>query len=260
MHPPVADLSSVRILVSNDDGIGAPGIKVLEKVARSLSSDVWVVAPETEQSAAGHSLTIRRPLRVRRVSRRRFAVDGTPTDAVLLGINHVLKDNKPALVLSGVNRGGNLGEDVTYSGTVAAAMEATILGVPAIAFSQYYGPDCPVRWSTAEHWAPEIVRRVTRAGWGRNVLMNVNFPDVAADRVTGIEITRQGKRKIGDELSERFDPRGDPYIWIGAQRAEDRGVRGTDLEAVSRGAVSVTPLCVDLTDRGTMDALAECFR
>lgn len=259
MYPPVVDLSNLRILVSNDDGVHAPGIKVLEKIARAISKDVWVVAPEAEQSAAGHSLTIRRPLRVRQLSRRRFAVDGTPTDAVLLGINHVMKGRRPDLVLSGVNRGANLGEDVTYSGTVAAAMEATILGVPSIAFSQYYTPDHPVRWSTAEHWAPEIIRRVTSVGWGRNVLINVNFPDVHADKVTGIEITRQGKRKIGDELSERFDPRGEPYIWIGAQRAEDRSSPGTDIEAVVRGAVSVTPLCVDLTDRDTMRALATTF-
>ncbi|CAA7623737.1 5'/3'-nucleotidase SurE [Magnetospirillum sp. UT-4] len=259
MHPPMDNLADLRILISNDDGINAPGIKVLEKVARAISKDVWVVAPETEQSAAGHSLTIRRPLRVRQVSRRRYAVDGTPTDAVLLGINHVLKGRRPDLVLSGINRGGNLGEDVTYSGTVAAAMEATILGVPAIAFSQYYGPDQPVRWATAEHWAPEIIRRVTRVGWGRNVLINVNFPDVPHGQVTGIEVTRQGKRKIGDELSERLDPRGDPYIWIGAQRAEDRSTPGTDIEAVTRGAVSVTPLCVDLTDRDTMRALATVF-
>ncbi|MBC7906931.1 MAG: 5'/3'-nucleotidase SurE [Rhodospirillaceae bacterium] len=258
MHSPIIDLAQARILVSNDDGIHAPGIKVLEKIARAISKDVWTVAPETEQSAAGHSLTIRRPLRVRQVSRRRYSVDGTPTDAVLLGINHILKDKKPTLVLSGVNRGANLGEDVTYSGTVAAAMEATILGIPAIAFSQYYTSDA-VKWSTAEHWAPEIIRKVTRVGWGRNVLMNVNFPDVAADRVTGIEITRQGKRKIGDELTERFDPRGESYIWIGAQRAEERSTVGTDIEAVVRGAISVTPLCVDLTDQGTMRALTTIF-
>lgn len=258
MHPPV-DLANARILISNDDGVHAPGIKVLEKIARAISKDVWVVAPESEQSATGHSLTIRRPLRVRQLSRRRFAVDGTPTDAVLLGINHVLRDKKPDLVLSGINRGGNLGEDVTYSGTVAAAMEATILGVPSIAFSQYYTPDHPVRWSTGEHWAPDIIRRVCRVGWGRNVLINVNFPDVHHDKVSGIEITCQGKRKIGDELSERFDPRGEPYIWIGAQRAEERSTRGTDIEAVVRGAVSVTPLCVDLTDRDTMRALAATF-
>lgn len=259
MHSPIIDLAQARILVSNDDGIHAPGIKVLEKIARAISKDVWVVAPETEQSAAGHSLTIRRPLRVRQLSRRHYSVDGTPTDAVLLGINHILKDRKPTLVLSGVNRGGNLGEDVTYSGTVAAAMEATILGIPAIAFSQYYAPDAPVKWATAAHWAPEIIRKATRVGWGRNVLMNVNFPDCAPDCVTGIEITRQGKRKIGDELSERFDPRGESYIWIGAQRAEDRSTAGTDIEAVVRGAVSVTPLCVDMTHQGTMRALTTVF-
>ncbi|CAA7623521.1 broad specificity 5'(3')-nucleotidase and polyphosphatase [Candidatus Terasakiella magnetica] len=259
MFPPVTDLSALRILISNDDGINAPGIKVLERIARTISKDVWVVAPEQEQSAAGHSLTIRRPLRVRRVSRRRFAVDGTPTDAVLLGVNLVMKGKKPDLVLSGVNRGSNLGEDVTYSGTVAAAMEATILGVPAIALSQFITHPHPVKWGTAEHWAPEIIRRVLAVGWGRNVLMNVNFPDVVASHVTGIEVTRQGKRKLGDEIVERKDPRGESYVWIGAQRAEERSTPGTDIEAVCRGAISVTPLCFDLTDRDGMRALSLAF-
>ncbi|MDA8230000.1 MAG: 5'/3'-nucleotidase SurE [Magnetospirillum sp.] len=259
MFAPLPDLSDVRILVANDDGITAPGIKVLERVARSLSKDVWVVAPENEQSAAGHSLTLRRPLRVRQVSRRRFAVDGTPTDAVLLGINHVLKGRRPALVLSGINRGGNLGEDITYSGTVAAAMEAVILGIPAIALSQQVTPDHPVKWGTAEHWAPDIIRKVTAAGWGRDVLINVNFPDILHTHVTGIEVARQGKRKIGDEVSERTDPRGEPYIWIGGQRADERGPPGTDLETVRRGAIAVTPLCIDLTDRDAMRALEPVF-
>jgi len=259
MFAAIPDLSQARILISNDDGINAPGIKILEKVARSLSKDVWVVAPEHEQSAAGHSLTIRRPLRVRRLSPRRFAVDGTPTDSVLLGINHIIKGRRPDLVLSGVNRGGNLGDDITYSGTVAAAMEAVILGIPAIAFSQFLTPEHPIRWATGEHWAPEIIRRVTSVGWGRNVLINVNFPDAAAADVTGIEVARQGKRKIGDQLAERLDPRGEPYVWIGAQRTEDRGTAGTDLEAIYRGAISVTPLCVDLTDHESMRALAPVF-
>lgn len=259
MFPPVADLSNLRILISNDDGINAPGIKVLERIARSISKDVWVVAPEHEQSAAGHSLTIRRPLRVRQVSRRRFAVDGTPTDSVLLGVNHVMTGKRPDLVLSGINRGSNLGEDVTYSGTVAAAMEATILGIPAIALSQYITHPHPVKWATAEHFAADIIRRVMAVGWGRNVLMNVNFPDVVASHVTGVEVTRQGKRKIGDDIHKRLDPRGEPYIWIGAQRAEERTTPGTDIEAVCRGAISVTPLCFDLTDRDTMQALNKVF-
>lgn len=258
--PSVSDPSGLRILISNDDGINAPGIKVLERIARTISKDVWVVAPETEQSAAGHSLTIRRPLRVRKVSARRFAVDGTPTDAVLLGVNHVLKGRKkPDLVLSGINRGANLGEDVTYSGTVAAAMEGTILGIPAIALSQTLTPPHPVKWGTAEHWAPQVIRALLAKGWSRNVLVNVNFPDVVSGSVTGIEVTRQGKRKIGDEIVERRDPRGEPYVWIGAQRAEDRSTPGTDIEAVVRGAISVTPLCFDLTRHDDMKALETAF-
>jgi 5'-nucleotidase len=260
MFDPISDLSGVRILISNDDGIDAPGLKVLERVAHALTDDVWVVAPETEQSAVAHSLTIRRPLRIRQLSERRFAVDGTPTDSVLLGIRHVLKDKRPNLVLSGINRGGNLGDDVTYSGTVAAAMEGTLLGVPSMAFSQMLTNDHPVKWSTGEHWAGEIIRRATAVGWPRNVLLNVNFPDVTHGRVTGIETVRQGKRKLGDELSERIDPRGETYFWVGGQRTEDAGLPGTDLEAVCRGAVSVTPLCVDFTHARAMVALEQAFQ
>lgn len=260
MPETVADLSLARILVSNDDGAQAPGIAVLERIARSLSGDVWVVAPETEQSGAAHSLTLRRPLRIRQLAERRFAVDGTPTDSVLLGCRHILKDRGPDLVLSGVNRGGNLGDDVTYSGTVAAAIEGTLLGVPSIALSLVVVPDEDEHWATAERFAPEVIRRAVSVGWPDNVCLNVNFPARPPEQVCGIEIVRQGKRKIGEELSERLDPRNEPYIWIGAQRAEDRGAAGTDLEAVHRGAVAVTPLCVDLTSRRTMERLGEVFR
>jgi len=260
MFTPVSDPSPLRILLSNDDGIDAPGIAVLERIARTLSDDVWVVAPEHEQSAASHSLTIRRPLRIRQAGPRHFAVDGTPTDAVLLGVNHILaNDRKPDLVLSGINRGANLGEDVTYSGTVAAAMEATILGVPAIALSQFVTPPNPPKWETAEHWAAKVIRQALAVGWRRNVLININFPDVAPEAVTGLTVTRQGKRKIGDAVIERLDPRGEPYVWIGAQRAEDRGIAGTDLEAVYRGEVTLTPLCFDLTDHPSLEALAAAF-
>jgi 5'-nucleotidase len=256
----ISDLSQARILISNDDGIHAPGIKALERIARKLSKDVWVVAPETEQSAAGHSLTIRRPLRVRKYGTRRFSVDGTPTDAVLLGVNTIIKGKRPDLVLSGVNRGANLGEDVTYSGTVAAAMEAVILGIPAFAFSQCVIHGNDPHWDTAEQWAPKVIQQALSVDWGANILINVNFPDCLPDQVTGIEVARQGKRKIGDELVERLDPRGEPYIWIGAQRFEDSSARGTDIEAAYRGAVSVTPLRVDLTDHPTMSLLSKAFQ
>lgn len=260
MFEPIANLRQARILVSNDDGIDAPGIKMLEKVARSLSDDVWVVAPSSEQSAVAHSLTVRRPLRIHQHSDRRFSVDGTPTDSVLLGVRQVLSDRKPDLVLSGINRGGNMGDDVTYSGTVAAAMEGILLGIPAIAFSQYYQGDHPVKWATGEHWAPEVIRRLCAAGWPRNVLMNVNFPDVLHGSVSGIEAACQGKRAQSDALTERFDPRGEAYYWVGGQRAEDRGQPGSDLDVVSRSAVAVTPLCVDFTHGETLSRLGAVLR
>ncbi len=254
-------LALSRILISNDDGIHAPGLKVLERVAKKLAKEVWTVTPETEQSAASHSLTLRRPLRLRKVSARRFAVDGTPTDSVLLGVNEVMKERQPDLVLSGINRGGNVGEDVTYSGTIAAAMEATLLGFRAIAFSQLYEekPGSAVHWSTAEHWSEEVLRRLAPISWPRNVLINVNFPDLPPDKVTGIEVVRQGKRKIGGQLAYGTDPRGERYFWIGPQRSEDRLRAGTDMEAVSRGAISVTPLVLDLTHTATFNALKGAF-
>jgi 5'-nucleotidase len=253
------DLTRARVLIANDDGLHAPGVKLLARLMRPIVRELWVVTPETEQSAAGHSLTLRRPLRVRKVSARRYAVDGTPTDSVLLGINTVLKERPPDLVLSGINRGANLGEDVTYSGTVAAAMEATLLGFPAIALSQVYGDHRKVKWATAELHAVDVVRRLVAHPWPRGVLMNVNIPNVAAAEVLGIEATRQGRRKIGGALSERHDPRGDTYYWIGAQRARTTYARGTDLEAIERGAISVTPLSMELTHRTTLQALRKVF-
>lgn len=248
------DLGSARILISNDDGIDAPGLKLLEKIAKSLCPDVWVVAPEQEQSGASHSLTLRNPLRIRKRSRRRFAVNGTPTDCVLLAIRQILKEKPPTLVLSGVNAGGNFGEDVTYSGTVAAAMEATLFEIPAIAFSQHYERGNGIRWSVAEAFAGDVIRRLTAAPWPRNTLINVNFPDVSVDAVAGIGVARQGKRKLGENLTERLDPRGVPYYWIGPMRRDPGGEAGTDVAAVTGGWVTVTPINLDLTN---MPALAE---
>ena len=250
------DLAKARILVTNDDGIDAPGIKLLEKAARRLSKDVWTVAPENEQSAVAHGLTIRRPLRIRRVAERRFAVDGTPTDAVLLAIGHILKDHKPTLCFSGINRGANLGDDVTYSGTVAAAMEATLLGVPGVAFSQVFTDRDVVRWATAAKFAPIVVRRLAKTGWPKGVLINVNFPDRDPDKVKGIRAAAQGRHKIGDELIENSDPRGQRYYWIGAMRQSEPDRVGTDLHATNAGYVAVTPLHLDLTHGPTLARLA----
>lgn len=254
------DLSKARILVTNDDGIHADGIQVLERIARSLSDDVWVVAPEAEQSAASHSLTIHRPLRLRQYAEKRYSVDGTPTDCVLLAVNKIMAEGKPTLVLSGVNQGSNIGEDVTYSGTIAAAMEATLLGVPAIALSQHYErADGPPNWASAERWGPEVVRKAVTVAWPRNVLLNVNFPACDPAAVTGIQVVRHGKRKIGDELVERTDPRGRPYVWIGTLRGEADVSPDTDIHVVLSGGIPVTPLFLDLTHVPTLQTLKQAF-
>lgn len=261
MFEPPLDLSTARILVTNDDGINAPGLRVLERVAQGFSGDVWVVAPETEQSGTGHSLTLSRPLRHRRLGPRRHAVDGSPTDCVLFAIAHVLEGRKPDLVLSGVNRGGNLGEDITYSGTVAAAMEATLLGVPAVAFSQVTGPAGePVHWGTAEHHAPDILRLLTGVAWPTDVFMNVNFPNRLAEETAGTRIVAQGRRQSDFNIIALTDPRGNDYYWIGPQQfGELLRKDDTDYHAIEDGAVSVTPLHVDLTHDKTLQRLREAF-
>jgi 5'-nucleotidase len=246
-------------LVTNDDGIYAPGLKILEKIARRLTDDVWTVAPEVEQSGASHSLTSRRPLRLRQDSRKRYAVDGTPTDCVMLGVRNLLKDRWPDLVLSGINPGANLADDVTYSGTVSAAMEGALLGVPSIAFSQVVSGGRAVKWSTAEQWAGPVISKLLAAGWPKNVLINVNFPEVPAAQVVGIALARQGKRLPGEAFAERLDPRGQPYFWLAPQRAGDLGQRGSDLEAVSQGKIAVTPLTIDLTSGTTLKRLASAI-
>ena len=259
MRERVPDLTKARVLISNDDGVNAPGLKALERVMKRIAGDVWVVAPELEQSAAGHSLTLRSPLRIHKITKRKFCVTGTPTDSVMLAVHEVMKDNPPDIVLSGVNRGGNLGEDVTYSGTVAAAMEGTLLNIPSVAFSLVTPDGAKAHWKTAEAYVERVVKHLVGVHFPRGVLINVNIPDCPADKVTGVEITRQGRRKIGCELQRGADPKGQPYFWIGAQRDEDRSIKHTDLEAVNRGAVSVTPLSLDLTHKGMLKTLKAVF-
>lgn len=249
----------LRILCSNDDGIHAPGLKTLEKIARTLSSDVWVVAPETEQSGASHSLTLAHPLRLRQINRRKFAVQGTPTDCVLMGVREILADQPPDLVLSGVNRGQNIAEDVTYSGTIAAAMEGTVLGVPSIALSQAFGFEGreKVKWKTAETWAPALIAQLVEIGWPKDVLINVNFPDVPADQVREVQVTVQGKRdQANARIERRLDARQVPYYWIGFERVLSDPADGTDLHAIYSGRISVTPLHLDLTHKPTVRALS----
>lgn len=250
----------MRILLSNDDGIHAQGLKTLEKIARELTDDIWIVAPELDQSGASHSLTLRDPLRIREISERRFAISGTPTDCVLIATNHLLKENPPTLILSGVNLGSNLAEDITYSGTVAAAMEAALLGIPSIALSLATSHRHPAKWSTAEHYAPEIIRRLLKIKFQDNIFVNINFPDLIASSVKGIAITHQGQRRLFGNLEEHVDPRGRQYYWIGAIHYDGSGDEGTDLKANANGFISVTPLSLDFTHRETMKQLEKVFK
>ncbi len=256
----MTNLSNARILISNDDGIHAPGLKVLEKIAHQLSEDVWTVAPETEQSATSHSLTTRRPVYTRRFGERRVAVTGTPTDCVVVAVNKVLKDKRPDLVLSGINHGGNLAEDVLYSGTVAAAMEGATLGVPAIAFSQTRNGDAPIDFTVAEYFLPDLIRGLHRISWKRDLLINVNFPACAPDEVSGVRVCRQGRRDEQTGVIEGRDPGGRPYIWIGDWASDRTEATDTDLAVIAERGISVTPLHLDLTHSESLAPLAEALR
>jgi 5'-nucleotidase len=249
----------MRILVTNDDGIHAEGLAVLERIARSLSDDVWVVAPETEQSGASRSLTLSDPIRVRRLDARRFAVVGTPTDCVLLAVQELVEAGAPDLVLSGVNRGQNIAEDVSLSGTVAAAIEGMALGIPSIALSQsmtIFHDEVKLSYETAEAFAPGIIARLLKAGWPKNVLININFPSGEATGAVEVEVTRQGFRDVYLRHAEkRTDLRGRDYYWLGFKGKLSKPADGTDLRAIYEGRISVTPLHIDLTDTRTLHAL-----
>jgi 5'-nucleotidase len=253
----------MRILITNDDGIHAPGLRVCEDIARALSDEVWVVAPETDQSGVSHSLSLNDPLRLRQIGERHFAVKGTPTDCVIMGVRNILADTPPDLVLSGVNRGQNAAEDVSYSGTVAGALEATVLGIPAFALSQAYGVETRQnpQWETALTHGPTVIRKVMEIGIPHDVLVNVNFPDAPPGEVAGIAVSSQGKRDQDLlRIDARHDGRGNPYYWIAFARKERPAPRdGTDLSALAARAIAVTPLRLDMTDEPFMTTLAQAF-
>ena len=253
----------MRILITNDDGIHSEGLDACTEIAGALSEDVWVIAPEFDQSGVSHSLSLNDPLRLREIGERRFAVKGTPTDCIIMGARHLMKDQPPALVLSGVNRGRNAGEDVIYSGTVAGALEGTILGIPSFALSQAYKSRSgqPPHWATAIRFAPRIIRRVLEAGIPRDVLVNINFPDCAPADVKGIAVTAQGRnRQERLQIDARQDGRGNAYYWIAYVRM--RGMPpadGTDTSALAANRIAVTPLRLNMTDDPFMTRLAELF-
>ncbi len=237
------------ILLSNDDGVFSTGINVLRKFLSEIA-DVWVVAPDREKSASSHSLTLHRPLRVKQIEEKVFAVDGTPTDAVILGVNKILP-SKPDMVISGINEGPNLGDDITYSGTVAAAMEGTILGYPSVALSLAVGEFR--NFAAASKVALNIVKWVHENGLPEGTLLNVNVPDVKEySRIKGVKWTRQGKRIYTDYIYELRDPRGNIYYWIGGFPVDEDPQLGngedTDIVAVKSGYVSITPIKLEMTD------------
>jgi len=254
----------MRILVTNDDGINAPGLTVLERIAQSLSDDVTVVAPEQDQSGVAHSMSLNDPLRLRKISARRFAVKGTPTDCIIMGVRSLMLNAPPDLILSGVNRGQNIAEDVHYSGTIAAAMEGTFLGFPSIALSQVYGhhedDTETMHWDCAQTHAPQVIKQILAAGIAKNICININFPDCPPDQVVGTSVTAQGRRDAQTmKIVQRHDGRGNPYYWIAFERFTSAAGAGTDLEAVRGNRISVTPLRIDMTDEPMLARYVNAF-
>jgi len=253
----------MRILVTNDDGIHSEGLDVCAEIARTLSEDVWIVAPEQDQSGVAHSLSLNDPLRLRQIGDRRYAVRGTPTDCVIMGVRHVLDGKQVDLVLSGVNRGRNVGEDVIYSGTVAGAMEGALLGIPSLALSQSYKSRSgkPPFWETGLRYAPDIIRGVLDNGVRKDVLVNINFPDCAPEEVKGVAVTPLGRRRQERlHIDKRLDGRNNPYYWIAySHQLKIEPEHGTDVAAIEDRHIAVTPLKIDITDAPTMTRLAKLF-
>ncbi len=241
----------LRILLSNDDGIRSEGLKVLYE-ALSEFADVTVVAPDRERSAVGRALTLHRPLRCEKVDENWYAVDGTPTSCVYIGIYAIMK-RKPDMVVGGINRGPNLGEDITYSGTVSIAMEGALLGIPSIAFSLATFKD--FQWKSAARWAKRISKRVLEEGIPEGCCLNVNIPNFPYEKVKGIQVTRQGKKDYTERVEERRDPWGRVYYWIGGEEPNWKAEPGTDYWAVKNGYVSITPIHLDLTDYRALEIL-----
>lgn len=251
----------MRIMITNDDGIHAPGLAVLEEMARQFSNDIWICAPSEEQSGAGHSLTLNKPVRLQKHGERRFAVTGTPTDSVTLGLRRVL-DAAPDVILSGVNHGANLGDDITYSGTVSAAIEGALAGIRSIAFSQVYSRDWHGKqaFDTARQWGAKVLAPLLDTPLPSRTLINVNFPARAPKDVKGIRAVRQGFHDYSrGNVVEGRDPRGQTYYWFGLDPIEHTLDHGTDLEAIDEGYVAVTPLHLDLTHHASLGDIGERF-
>ena len=233
------------ILISNDDGINSEGLHKLNETLKDLG-EVFVVAPDRDQSAVSHSLSLYRPLRIEQISDNVYTVDGTPTDCVNIAVNGILKDRKIDIVVSGINKGENLGDDITYSGTVSAAMEGALLGVPSIAVSLATKVD--FNFEAAAYYSKLIAEYVLRSNLPPATILNVNVPHMPKGDIRGVLVTRQGKRVYGEPIVEKVDPRGKKYYWIGGYELGSVDIENSDITAVKNGYVSVTPVSLDLTD------------
>jgi 5'-nucleotidase len=244
---PLARLSDHRVLIVNDDGIHGDGIKLLEELVRTFTDDVWVVAPDEERSGASHSLSLTDPVRVRKLDERHYAVKGTPTDCTLLAVWELM-EHRPTLLLSGINRGANLAEDITYSGTAAAAMEGTLLGIRSIALSQVFSAGGEPYWETARRFALPALEKLLTCDWQPGSFVSINFPDAPPEAVTGTHITTQGQRLPGSfRPTKRVDGRNVPYYWIKSAYSVGALEAETDLAAIANNAVSITPFQLDMT-------------
>lgn len=245
----------MRILLVNDDGFDAPGFGILRQIAAELSDDVWAVAPESDQSGLAHSLTLSHPLRLREVDERNFVLRGTPTDCVIMGVRELMPE-PPDLILSGVNRGQNAADDVTYSGTVAGAMEGALLGIRSIALSQRVDwTSGKTFWNCSLHHGPRIVRKLLNASFDNQMFLNVNFPDCEPDEVKGESVVPQGALEHGLYMEKRTDGRNNPYYWLRFSGREPRMTGESDISVLQEGKISITPLRPDLTDMAGLKAL-----
>ena len=245
-----------KVLLTNDDGFDAPGLRTLAEVAEELAEEVWIVAPNHDQSGTSHSLSLHSPLRISQKAERRYSVSGTPGDCVVMAVRYLMISGRPDLILSGINRGANLGIETVFSGTVGAAMAGLLLGIPSMALSQAFSDRNAVRWDTARALAPKVITQFAKGDWSQGSILNINFPDVPAGEVCPIELTSQGTGLMEDvDVVSGIDPRSLEYHWLRLRRSAREDTAGTETFAISRRRVSVTPLQFERTNQTILASL-----
>ncbi len=247
-----------RLLLTNDDGIDAPGLALLESIAHQLADEVWIVAPATDQSGVSNAISLRAPLRVNQRAARKYAVHGTPADCVAFAVKNLMAETPPDVLLSGINCGSNIGFETVLSGTVGAAITGMLLGIPAIALSQDKEPEDAVDWQAAKVHGRQVLQQLLTCSWPKETCLNVNFPNLPADAIHGIKVTSQGRGKVkGIDVTPVNDPHGETWFWIRVEHGPLAVPADSELAAINAGYISVTPLTYERTDWQTRDALRE---